>query len=46
LGTSANIKNLKKALLEKDLIDILPKKKIELQDPIFLLWLKTNYVQI
>jgi len=40
LGTSANIKNLKKALLEKDLIDILPKHKIEIQDPVFCIWLK------
>ena len=40
LGTSANVKNLKNALLEKDLIDILPQHKIELQDPVFLLWLK------
>jgi AAA+ ATPase superfamily predicted ATPase len=39
LGTSANIKNLKNALLEKDLIDILPQKTIELQDPALLLWL-------
>ena len=42
-GTSANVKNLKKALLEKDLIDILPRHKIELQDPVFLLWLKCRY---
>jgi len=43
LGTSANIKNLKKALLDKDIIDILPGKKIELQDPVFLHWLKKIY---
>ena len=42
LGTSANIKNLKRALLEKDLIDILPQKTIELQDPTLLLWLKSK----
>jgi AAA+ ATPase superfamily predicted ATPase len=40
LGTSANIKNLKKSLLEKDIIDILPQKQIVLQDPVFELWLK------
>ena len=40
LGTSANIKNLKKILLEKDIIDILPQKKIVLQDPVFELWLR------
>lgn len=43
LGTSANIKNLKKATLEKDLIDILPEEKIEMQDPIFEYWLKNIY---
>ena len=43
LGTSANIKNLKNTLLEKDLIDILPHKIIELQDPVLLLWLKKVY---
>jgi AAA+ ATPase superfamily predicted ATPase len=40
LGTSANIKNLKKSLLERDIIDILPQKQIVLQDPVFELWLK------
>lgn len=40
LGTSANIKNLRKALLQRDLIDVLPGNKIELQDPIFGAWLK------
>ena len=40
LGTSANIKNLKNALLEKDIIDILPHKQIVLQDPVFECWLK------
>jgi AAA+ ATPase superfamily predicted ATPase len=39
LGTSANIKNLRKSLLEKDIIDILPQKRIVLQDPVFELWL-------
>jgi hypothetical protein len=42
LGTSANIKNLKKSLLEKDLVDILPHKQIVLQDPVFELWLKSE----
>jgi len=40
LGTSSNIKNLKNALLAKDLIDILPQNKIEIQDPVFWHWLK------
>ncbi|MDR0829899.1 MAG: ATPase [Prevotellaceae bacterium] len=44
LGTSANIKNLKKATLEKDLIDILPHNKIVLQDPAFEYWLKNYYM--
>ena len=43
LGTSANIKNLKKATLEKDLIDILPGNTIEIQDPAFEYWLKNVY---
>lgn len=42
LGTSANIKNLKKALLEKDLIDILP-DSILIQDPLFAHWLKSHF---
>jgi hypothetical protein len=44
LGTSANIKNLKKATLEKDLIDILPDNQIVLQDPTFEYWLKNYYM--
>ena len=43
LGTSANIKNLRKATLEKDLIDILPGNITEIQDPIFEYWLKNIY---
>lgn len=43
LGTSANIKNLKKATLEKDLIDILPGNIIGIQDPAFEYWLKHIY---
>jgi len=37
------IKNIKKALPEKDLIDILPDNEIVLQDPTFEYWLK-NYL--
>jgi hypothetical protein len=44
LGSSANIKNLKKATLEKDLIDILPNNQIVLQDPTFEYWLKNYYM--
>ena len=42
LGTSANIKNLRKALQDKDLIDISPNSTV-LQDPVFSYWLKTKY---
>lgn len=42
LGTSANIKNLKKALLDKDLIDLLP-DSIQLQDPLFSYWLQCHF---
>lgn len=44
LGTSANIKNLKQVALNKDIIDILPKNKIEYQDPVFEYWI-VNYYQ-
>ncbi len=44
LGTSANIKNLRKAVLDKDLIDIIPGNKIEFQDPIFEYWLVNSYL--
>ena len=43
LGTSANIKNIRKATLEKDLIDILPGNITELQDPVFEYWIKNIY---
>ena len=42
LGTSANIKNLRKAVLEKDLVDIFPDNHIEFQDPLFEYWLKNQ----
>ena len=41
LGTSANIKNLRKALQDKDLIDILPDPTL-IQDPVFAHWLKVK----
>lgn len=43
LGTSANIKNLRKATLERDLIDILPSNVTEIQDPAFEYWIKHVY---
>jgi hypothetical protein len=44
LGTSANIKNLRNTLLAKDLIDMLPHNKIELQDPVFLHWMRRTFL--
>lgn len=42
LGTSANIKNLRKAMQDKDLIDVMP-SSIQLQDPLFAYWLTHKY---
>ena len=42
LGTSANIKNLRKAMQDKDLIDVMP-NSIQLQDPLFAYWLIHEY---
>lgn len=42
LGTSANVKNLRKALQDKDLIDI-THNTITLQDPLFAYWIKNIY---
>ena len=40
LGTAANITRLKKSLTDKDLITTVAANRIELSDPILLLWLK------
>lgn len=40
LGTAANITRLKKSLSDKDLITTVAANRIELSDPILLLWLK------
>jgi len=40
LGTSANIVKLKKALIEKDLIEVTAPKMVDMADPILKLWLK------
>ena len=45
LGTSANIIRIKEALLSKEIIDITA-KHIEIQDPVFKLWLKEEYFKI
>ena len=42
LGTSANIKNLRKAMQDKDLIDVMP-NSIQLQDPLLAYWLTHKY---
>jgi AAA+ ATPase superfamily predicted ATPase len=42
LGTSANIIRIKDSLISKEVIDI-QMKRIEIQDPIFALWLKEDY---
>jgi hypothetical protein len=42
LGTSANIIRIKNTLLSKEIIDITA-KNIEIQDPVFKLWLKEEY---
>lgn len=42
LGSSANVTQIKKALIEKEIIDESP-EKLELLDPVYALWLKTIY---
>jgi len=45
LGTSANIGRIKKALLERDIIDIVG-DKINIQDPMYSHWLRKYYFKI
>jgi AAA+ ATPase superfamily predicted ATPase len=45
LGTSANILRIKNTLLSKEIIDI-NSKHIEIQDPVFKLWLREDYFKI
>jgi hypothetical protein len=45
LGTSANVIRIKDALQSKEIIDITA-KSIEIQDPVFKLWLKENYFKM
>ena len=42
LRTSANVIRIKDALLSKEIIDIVS-KNVEIQDPVFKLWLKEEY---
>lgn len=44
LGTSANIKNLRKVALDRDIIDIFTENKIEFQDPVFEYWILHYYL--
>lgn len=43
LGTSANVKNLKKVVIDKDLVDENKDGMLEIQDPIFRMWLLENF---
>jgi len=45
LGSTGNIRILKAALRKKDLIDI-EGKRVFIQDPVFCLWLKTQFRMI
>jgi len=45
LGTSANISRIKKALLEREIIDITG-DKINIQDPMFAYWLRKYYFKM
>jgi AAA+ ATPase superfamily predicted ATPase len=42
LGTSANIVKIKESLIAKEVIDITA-RQIDIQDPVFALWLKEDY---
>ena len=42
MGSSANIKRIKDALISQEIIDI-TNQKVEILDPIFKLWLKEDY---
>jgi len=44
LGTSANVSRIKKALIDKEIIDILQGKAVFL-DPLYKVWLKKYYFQ-
>ena len=42
LGSSANLKNIKNALVSREIIDV-STNKVEILDPLFKLWLKENF---
>ncbi|MDR2835320.1 MAG: ATPase [Bacteroidales bacterium] len=45
LGTSANVIRIRESLLAKEIIDV-NSKNIEIQDPMFKIWLKTDYFKM
>jgi hypothetical protein len=45
LGTSANVIKIREALLSKEIIDV-NAQNIEIQDPMFKIWLKTDYFKM
>ncbi|MDR0830774.1 MAG: ATPase [Prevotellaceae bacterium] len=45
LGTSANVIKIRETLLSKEIIDV-NAQNIEIQDPIFKIWLKTDYFKM
>ena len=45
LGTSANVIKIRETLMAKEIIDVIS-QNIEIQDPIFKYWLKTDYFKM
>jgi hypothetical protein len=45
LGTSANVIKIREALLSKEIIDV-NAQTIDIQDPLFKIWLKTDYFKM
>jgi AAA+ ATPase superfamily predicted ATPase len=45
LGTSANVIKIRETLLSKEIIDV-NAQNIEIQDPMFKIWLKTDYFKM
>ena len=44
LGSSANLKKIKTALISREIIDITP-QNVDILDPIFKLWLKEDFLK-
>ena len=45
LGSSANLKKIKRTLISREIIDITP-QTVEILDPIFKLWLKEDFLRV